>query len=628
MTITTKFLLGSLAVMAFGLAVGLRVARADDSINAKLLALFPPFDADRNQVLSPEEQARAVASVHKQHGEFWSRQVQRLFKAAADAEGGVTQARWQERASRYGRVHKQTFRVAMRDGVRLATDVYLPDEPGAFPVLLVRTPYSRVNMGKGPGENAAHNGYAYVIQDSRGRFDSEGENIPFIGCGWGEHQDGLDTLTWLRAQPWCNGKIGTEGGSAMGITQNLLAGAGGGTNGLVAQHISVAAENLFEVSYIGGAFRKADVENWTTQNKFDAQALLLMRQHPTYDDYWKTFDTSLKYSTMNIPALHVGGWFDMFAQATLNEFVGRQYRGAPGGRGRQKLVMGPWAHGGARKEGVGELRFPNHQTPPGYGSGPWFAHHLAGETNAIARQPAIAYYVMGDTSARGAPGNEWRFANDWPIPAAPTPFYFAQGSRLDAAPPQVARAFVEYTFVPTNPCPTLGGQNLTLAQGPLNQNKIEKRGDVVLFSTAPLTEPVEVTGRITAKIFLSSSAVDTDLSVRLCDVYPDGRSYLMAEGMLRARYRKSLEKSEPLTPGLIEEVTVDCWSTSLVFNKGHRIRATVTSSNYPRFDVNPGTGRPWSADGEKIPQTNRLWCDAAHPSRLILPVVAPQTAAR
>ncbi|MCX7007018.1 MAG: CocE/NonD family hydrolase, partial [Kiritimatiellaeota bacterium] len=172
-----------------------------------------------------------------------------------------------------------------------------------------------------------------------------------------------------------------------------------------------------------------------------------------------------------------------------------------------------------------------------------------------------------------------------------------------------------------NPCPTIGGQNLTLARGPMNQNKIEKRPDVVLFTTAPLTAPVEVTGRITAKIFLSSSAVDTDLSVRLCDVYPDGRSYLLIEGMLRARYRKSVEKTEPLTPGQIEEITVDCWSTSIVFNKGHRIRATVTSSNYPRFDVNPGTGQPWADDGAKIPQTNRIYCDAAHPSCLILPVV-------
>ncbi|MCX7008094.1 MAG: CocE/NonD family hydrolase, partial [Kiritimatiellaeota bacterium] len=145
-----------------------------------------------------------------------------------------------------------------------------------------------------------------------------------------------------------------------------------------------------------------------------------------------------------------------------------------------------------RKEGVGELRFPNNQTPPGYGSGPWFAHYLDGETNGIEQQPAVAYYVMGDAFARHAPGNEWRFANDWPIPSTATPFYFAQGGLLDTAKPQVAAANVEYTFQPTNPCPTIGGQNLTIARGPMNQNKIEKRPDVLLFTTAPLTAPVEV----------------------------------------------------------------------------------------------------------------------------------------
>jgi hypothetical protein len=156
----------------------------------------------------------------------------------------------------------------------------------------------------------------------------------------------------------------------------------------------------------------------------------------------------------------------------------------------------------------------------------------------------------------------------------------------------------------------------------MNQNKIEDRGDVVLFTTAPLEAPVEVTGPIKARIFISSSAADTDLSVRLCDVHPDGKSYLVAEGMLRLRYRKSFEKPEPLTPGRVEDVNVNCWSTSMVFNKGHRIRATVTSSNYPRFDVNPGTGEPWSSDRVQVVQANRLYCDAAHPSHLVLPIIA------
>jgi putative CocE/NonD family hydrolase len=155
----------------------------------------------------------------------------------------------------------------------------------------------------------------------------------------------------------------------------------------------------------------------------------------------------------------------------------------------------------------------------------------------------------------------------------------------------------------------------------MDQRKIEDRSDVLVFTSDVLDKPVEVTGRVQAKIFISSSAVDTDLSVRLCDVYPDGRSMLIAEGMQRLRHRRSTAQPQPLTPGQIEEVTVDCWSTSQIFNTGHRVRVTITSSNYPRFDVNPGTGQPWTDNGEKVKQTNRIYCDAEHPSRIVVPVV-------
>ena len=239
---------------------------------------------------------------------------------------------------------------------------------------------------------------------------------------------------------------------------------------------------------------------------------------------------------------------------------------------------------------VGELKFPNsNRCPATYDAGRWFDHYLNGEDNGVEKEPAVPYYVMGDTSTPGAPGNEWRHADDWPVPAKETPVLLldATASSRRTSPPSEDAAHVEFTFDPANPCPTIGGNNLTIDRGPMNQNRIESRGDVVLFTSEPLAEPLEVTGRVKAKVFVSSSAADTDLSVRLCDVYPDGKSYLIAEGMLRLRYRKSLEKPEPLTPGKIEEVTVDCWSTSMIFNKGHRIRATVTSSNYPALRREP-----------------------------------------
>ena len=596
-------------------------AAAADPVVAKMEALFPQFDADRSGALSPSEQALAVDYVKRAYDAEWSRRIGRMFSRAAAPDRSVSAAGWRGQVSDYAAPPvAETVMLPMRDGKRLATDIYRPRGEGPFPVVLSRTPYDRKKNGQG-GQGFTRDGFAYVMQDMRGRFASEGENMPFVGCGWGEHQDGVDTVAWLRKQPWCSGKIGTIGGSAGGITQNLLAGAT--PEGLAAQYVTVAAASLYsDASYIGGAFRKADMEGWLTGNKFAPDALEMMRAHPSYDDYWRCYDTGLKYRAMAAPAVHIGGWFDMFAQATIDEFVGRQRHGADGARGAQKLIMGPWTHG-IGKMPVGELQFPDaSRVPAPYDAGRWFHHYLCGEENGVDKEPAVAYYVMGDTKSPNAPGNEWRHADDWPVPAEETAAYFTRDGRLAFEKPgEGGEAYVAYTFDPTNACPTVGGNNLTLQRGPMNQNRIERRGDVVLFTSEPLRAPLEVTGRVKASVFVSSSATDTDLSVRLCDVYPDGESYLIAEGMLRLRDRKSAERPEALTPGKIEEVTVDCWSTSIVFNKGHRLRATVTSSNYPRFDVNPGTGEPWSDAGAKVRQTNHIYCDAAHVSRLLLPVV-------
>ena len=581
-------------------------------------ALFTMADVDHNSALSTEEQAKAVEFVKKTYGEQWSRQIEGMLKRAA-ADKVVTSESWLKQVGESTKpVEKKTERLAMRDGIKLATDIYLPSGKGSFPVILSRTPYSRVKgSGSGAGFTAA--GYVFIIQDMRGRFESEGENIPFIGCGWGEHQDGVDTVEWIKKQPWCNGSIATIGGSAGGITQNLLAGAAPGA--LKAQYISVAPADMYtDVSYIGSAFRKADVENWTQGNKFDARALSIMQEHPSYDAYWRGNDTNTKFEVMNVPAVNIGGWFDMFAQGTLDQFVGRQHRGAPGSKGTQKLIMGPWHHGVGQMP-AGQLTFPNAKPPQQYNSGRWFEHYLKSIDNGIEKEPAVAYYVMGDTSTPGAPGNVWRYADDWPIPAKETPVYFMADKKLALGAPASRAAHHEYTFDPAHPCPTIGGNNLTIERGPMDQRRIESREDAVVFTSEAFDKPVEITGRLWAKIFVSSSAADTDLSVRICDVYPDGRSMLMAEGIQRLRYRKSREKPEALTPGQIEEVTVDCWSTSLIINTGHRVRVMITSSNFPRFDVNPGSGKSWRDDGEKVKQTNRIYCDAEHPSRLLVPVV-------
>lgn len=594
-------------------------ASADEALAAKMRALFPKADTDQSGTLDTAEQARAVEHVRTTYGDPWSQQIEKMFARAAK-DGSVSSEAWLQAVARFGQPPaKKTEMIAMRDGTLLATDLYLPQGDGPFPVVLTRTPYGRVKRGKDAG-SFVNDGYVFIIQDMRGRFDSQGENLPFHGCGWSEHQDGVDTLAWIKQQPWCDGRIATIGGSAGGITQNLLAGAA--PEDLKAQYISVAAASMYsDGTYIGSAFRKADIENWTTGNKFDPKALDLMRSHPSYDNYWARFETATRHAQMKAPAIHVGGWFDMFAQGTIDEFVGRQHRGGPGAKGAQKLVMGPWTHA-IGKMPAGELTFPNAtRVPVQYDPLRWFAHYLKGADNGAEKEPAVAYYVMGDTVTPGAPGNEWRFANDWPVPAKETSVFLTGDRRLSLEKPSAAAAPHEYTFDPANPCPTIGGHNLTLDRGPMDQRKIEGRDDVLVFTSAVLDRPVEVTGRIFAKLFVSSSAADTDLSVRVCDVYPDGRSMLIAEGIQRLRYRKSRKKPEPLTPGQVEEVSVDCWSTSQIFNTGHRVRVTITSSNFPRFDVNPGTAQPWSDNGEKVKQTNRIYCDAEHPSRLVVPVV-------
>jgi putative CocE/NonD family hydrolase len=284
--------------------------------------------------------------------------------------------------------------------------------------------------------------------------------------------------------------------------------------------------------------------------------------------------------------------------------------------------MGPWGHGGYRNGGrIGDLVFADSRMPRGYSAAEFLAWRLLGEKTAAVGRPAVAYYVMGDVEDPEAPGREWRFAEGWPVPATETSYHLRSDGRLTRAPPEKDTAYAGYAFDPANPCPTTGGCNLVLAKGPKDQRKVEARDDVLTFTTAPLEAPVEVTGHPVAKLFVTSSAKDTDLSVRFTDVYPDGRSLLMAEGMLRLRFREGFTKPVPLVPGEVYEVSVPLWPTSVAVNRGHRIRVAITSSNHPRFDVNPGTGRPGKKGGKTVRQINRIWCDAERPSCIVLPVV-------
>jgi predicted acyl esterase len=516
-------------------------------------------------------------------------------------------------------VEKKTFAVAMRDGVKLATDVYLPATNGAFPTLLARTPYNKA-LAAGSGEDGARRGYATVIQDTRGRFGSEGANLPFDA----DVEDGFDTVEWILRQPWCNGKVGTFGGSAGAITQFLLA-RSGQTN-LLSQHLIVGAPGLYHhVVYSGGVFRKALVEDWLRATQFSPEALQLWVSHPCYDDYWRARDLTGHYGNIRAAAVHIGGYFDIFAQGTIDAFVGYQNQGGPGARGRQKLIMGPWTHG-VFSEKAGELTFPNAKRPPNDLRDPWrwFDHTLKGVDNGAGREPAVTYYVMGDISDPEAPGNVWRTAERWPpVPTEPTPFYLHAERTLSRAKPGRAEP-LRYTYDPNDPVPTVGGPELTIPAGPKDQRTIESRPDVLVFTSEPLAEPLEITGPVRAKLWVASDAPDTDFFVRLCDVYPDGRSFNICEGRLRARFRESFSRETLLKPGEVSQVDVDLWSTSIIFNKGHRLRVHVTSSSAPGFDPNPNTGEPFRRNTTTRVAHNTVYCDAERPSHVLLPVAVPR----
>jgi predicted acyl esterase len=515
----------------------------------------------------------------------------------------------------------ETHMLPMRDGTRLATDVYLPSGPPPYPVILIRTPYDK-NALKPIGEDGARRGYAVVIQDTRGRFASEGANLPFEGDGWWENRaDGVDTVRWIARQAWCNGNIGTWGGSALGINQLMLAGAG--ARPLACQHITVAEPNLHQALFPGGVFKKSLVEDWLRATRHAPDALAHWTRHPAYDAFWQARDVNRRYRFVDAPAVHIGGYYDIFAQGTLDAFVGYQTRGGQNARGRQKLLMGPWAHGVLQKR-VGELEFPNADQPPCTFHDPWrwFERYLKGVPNGVDREPTVVYYVMGAVGEPNAPGNEWRTADRWPpLPTRATPLYLKSDRTLAFRKP-TAGAPLTYTYDPQNPVPTVGGRELSLPAGPRDQRKIESRPDVLVFTSAPLPQPLEIVGRVKAVLYVASDAPDTDFIVRLCDVYPDGRSYNIAEGALRTRYRESRSRERFMRAGQVYRVEVDLWTTAIVFNAGHRLRVHITSSSAPGYDPNPNTGEPFRASARTRPARNTVYCDAQRASYVLLPVVA------
>jgi len=534
--------------------------------------------------------------------------------------------------------------IPMRDGTRLAANIFRPGAEGRYPVILMRTPYGKPDEKSGDAKRYTAAGYVMVMQDCRGRGKSEGAWDPFRY----DVEDGFDTQEWVGRQAWCNGDIGTAGGSYVGWTQ--WAPTPNSSRHLRAMVPVVPFGNAYELAYVGGAFQLALMMGWgsavggvaVSPDKLNAAFRYLPLRtfgdqfekkvpylhdwvaHPEYDDYWKQRGMDYRYADVTVPALNIGGWYDIFSKTTI-ELV-NQVRASSRDRAvrrNQFVVIGPWTHGvGTRKAGeldfgadaalnLGDLQFR------------WFEYWLKGRETGVQDWPACYLFVMGE--------NRWRGEQEWPLKRTRFTSYFLHGAgQANSAKGDGSLSITQpgeekpdtFTYNPEDPVPSVGGNNLVGASaGAYDQAKLEERADVLVYSTPPLDQDTEVTGPVKLVLWAASSARDTDFTAKLVDLHPTGQAYNLCDGIIRARYRNARQKPSLLTPRNSERFEIDLWVTSNVFKRGHSIRLEVSSSNFPRFDRNPNTGNPFGADTNLVSATQTVLHDREHPSSLILPII-------
>lgn len=545
---------------------------------------------------------------------------------------------------------EKDIRISMRDGIELSADLYIPCAPEPFPVILSRLPY-----GKGStaiiAEIFARYGYAFVAQDTRGKFDSQGEFYPFIN----EKEDGRVTSAWIRAQSWCNGKIGTFGPSYLGFTQWALA---PGNPDITALAPIFTASDIYSLLYWGGTFcelsflkwsleecdRKTNTENVRNIEQAHAALPLIDKdrsvlrdipwykdwiRHPAPDDYWKQLSVFEQLDGIKAPAFLTAGWYDIFNTGQLKDFERLKGLKQPEISEDSKILIGPWNHGFSHRSiekafGIKRSKIELFPVKVFKGIKDWFDYSLKGIANGWGKRPAVSLYVLGE--------NVWRDENEWPLARTKyTSFYLHSGGRanisagdgrLDMFRPGAGEPADSYVYDPENPVPTTGGSNLVLENsGPMNQIYIEKREDVLVYSTEPLQSPIEVTGPVKLILYVSSDAPDTDFTGKLTDVFPDGKSLLICDGILRCRYREGFDKPALMEPGKVYRLEIFLGNTSVLFRKGHRIRLEVSSSNFPRFDRNPNTGRDIAEETMLKAAHQRVYHDESRASELILPVI-------
>ena len=508
--------------------------------------------------------------------------------------------------------------VEMRDGVKLATAVYLPDGEGPWPVVLSRTPYNKEGRS---GRGAAHHryteaGYVFATQDQRGRFASEGDYTPHEN----ELRDGYDTVEWAASQTWSNGKVGMTGGSALGIAANLAAATD--PPHLVCSFVTVAPRSLFyEGRFIGGVFKEADTGGWMRGQGVGEDEITAYRKRVVLDRRWLDTDLIFHRHNIDVPIYNVGGWYDLFSYGTVTNFQYLQNWGREGALGNQKLMVGPIGHGEVR----GDLAYPNSRVETNEEMR-FFDYWLKGDDNGIMDEPAVKYYMMA-SARKGAASdkNAWMTAETWPPNGSTrTRFYLRENLGLSTVKPTEDGSATTYRFDPASPSDTVGGLNLRLPLGPMDQRAVGERPDYLRFQTEILESDLVLAGKIDLELYASTDGSDTDFMVKLVDVYPDGYEALVLDTALRTRFRKGRrpEDVEMMVPGKIEKLDIDMCNSAITIEKGHRLAVHVTSSNYPRFEVNPNTGEAiGSSKMEPRIATNTIYHDASHPTAIILPVM-------
>jgi len=563
---------------------------------------------------------------------------------------------------------EQGVTMKTRDGVVLRADIYRPLADGRFPILLKRTPYGK-NVSAGAGDKrvgvdwdwglalkAARRGYVVIVQECRGTFTSDGEWYPFRD----DIKDGYDAVEWAASLTYSNGKVGMWGMSYVGMTQ-LLAAIAAPPHLVGIFPVETGSNPHEDWFYHGGALAQSFTSSWASVFATDALnrrvwanlATTLQESvkklpltsypflkvgntetlapyyfdwlaHPSYDEYWKQLSIDESHAKILVPAFHVGGWYDLFLGGTLRNYMGLKAHGGNGAaRSGQRLMVGPWTHTQPpyMNQQIGEIDFGPHARP-----NPdlddimlrWYDHVLKGIDNGVQREKPVKIFVMGK--------NIWRDEDDWPLLRAhDVHFYLHSEGRANGSSGKGAINTVvaenesadHYIYDPENPVPTAGP-----GAWHGDQRQIETRADVLVYSTSPFKDDFEVTGPITLELYASSSAADTDFTGKLVDVWPNGFAQNLTDGILRGRYRHSMEKTDPMNPGEVYKFTIDLWATSNVFLPGHRLRLEISSSNFPRFDRNLNTGESQADSIRMIKATNTIYHDHDHPSALILPVVS------